>query len=795
MKKKAKKTESLASLRKKLYSALAMLLISSIMMVSSSYAWLVLSTAPEVTGITTQVGANGSLEIALLNTESYMDITKVTEADIDESATSTSQISNLSWGNLVDLGNSSYGLSEIVLNPSRLNIAQSGTNSAGDTQYKVNDILLKTPVYGEDGRITGLEKAAISTIYGESKTFAYTDIQEYGVRAIGTSASMNAFQLGMNSARSALVTNTSSARTAASTALNETGSALGNIAVAYALSSSEAEYTRDDVQALLDLAEGMQVSLDYIDTALRQVFVGYICTEEAQVSSDNYTDIKEFIEDKDVSLSSLEEKYPGVTGVHDYIVKLETNQSNVETAIGKCETLLNSESSSYTQDEILDVMLPLVDYTQMTLGGKTIDEVKNMSFDQLFELVMSSGGLTVSVPTGSGLLSDIADFAGDYTAKATVDEIVYKGNPLTNVTVTIATATTYNPTHLSACGSILKGYTAGSNDDAGTVITDYYGYALDLAFRTNAVESNLLLQTDSVQRIYEDSDSAATQGGGSYMQFTSNAGLSATKMIKLMGAIRVVFVDEEQTVLAIAALDTTLGQDVYELLDEAEQTSTGKYAVLDAKVKQNSDYITASAHNALPATSVVQIDSDTGAIKAPLYLYDFSMTESKLSAEDDTDANVSTAADGDTNTEGDTDTEDDTDTDSDTGTDTETETTTKKRYTGGITLGSKRTSSAITALEENVPRQVTAIVYLDGSFVTNAMVAADSTYSMTGVLNLQFASDANLMPMNNQKLMDGDSEENGSVEEEEPENSDSEEDDSENNTDENQGTDETGGES
>ena len=53
-------------IKSKLIAAICMLLVSSIMMVSTTYAWFTLSTAPEVTGINTSVGANGNLEMALL---------------------------------------------------------------------------------------------------------------------------------------------------------------------------------------------------------------------------------------------------------------------------------------------------------------------------------------------------------------------------------------------------------------------------------------------------------------------------------------------------------------------------------------------------------------------------------------------------------------------------------------------------------------------------------------------------------------------------------------------------------
>ncbi|MBR5187258.1 MAG: hypothetical protein IKW18_02195, partial [Clostridia bacterium] len=85
------------SIRSKLLAAIAMLLVASFMVVSSTYAWFTLSTAPEVTGITTQIGANGNLEIALntTNTEPGNYIGGATDNTVDR---------NTTWGNIVDLG-------------------------------------------------------------------------------------------------------------------------------------------------------------------------------------------------------------------------------------------------------------------------------------------------------------------------------------------------------------------------------------------------------------------------------------------------------------------------------------------------------------------------------------------------------------------------------------------------------------------------------------------------------------------------------------------------------------------
>ena len=77
MKNKKNTNKSPAQLKSKLMAALAMLLVASVLMGSTTYAWLVLSIAPEVTGISTNIGANGSLEIALLNTETRQNMSAI----------------------------------------------------------------------------------------------------------------------------------------------------------------------------------------------------------------------------------------------------------------------------------------------------------------------------------------------------------------------------------------------------------------------------------------------------------------------------------------------------------------------------------------------------------------------------------------------------------------------------------------------------------------------------------------------------------------------------------------------
>ena len=160
---KRKKVQMPAGIRNKMMAAISMLLVSTVMMVSSTYAWFTLSTAPEVTGITTNVGANGNLEMMLLTGSldedgktqigSYYsnadDLDVVSKVGDSVAATADATISNVTWGNLVDLSDGSYGLNNITLAPARLNIT-SGVAGANDT---VSSTILNATSYGSDGRV------------------------------------------------------------------------------------------------------------------------------------------------------------------------------------------------------------------------------------------------------------------------------------------------------------------------------------------------------------------------------------------------------------------------------------------------------------------------------------------------------------------------------------------------------------------------------------------------------------------------------------------------------------------
>lgn len=133
-------------------TAVAMLLaLSVIMLTSASFAWLTISRAPEVSEISTTVAANGNLEIALATGNGLL---PPGESQIGDSAAAENQTivnANNTWGNLINLNDAAYGLENLVLRPAQLNRSD----------------LLGSPLYGAlyttDGRIEKL-----------SSDFAYT---------------------------------------------------------------------------------------------------------------------------------------------------------------------------------------------------------------------------------------------------------------------------------------------------------------------------------------------------------------------------------------------------------------------------------------------------------------------------------------------------------------------------------------------------------------------------------------------------------------------------------------------
>lgn len=534
--KKTEQEKNPQQLKRKLLSALCMLLIASILMTTTSYAWIVLSVAPEVSGITTNVGANGALEIALLNGETRNNLSLI-RTTVGESLATRSPSANNTWGNLVDLSYAEYGLGNILLLPSRLNVTADGSS--------VNNNLLSVPVYGFDGRIIELKDETMAGTYkdGEFSLILGSDNPDYGVRAIGTSNVLSVQESALALAKSAIKTNTNAAKTNTSNTLNSNGDTLFNLMMTHAM-DAQATFTDMDLDAMKNMLNNLQNVLDAVDLALRN---GIVAVAASQIGSkDTFNTINSQVMNRSRSLADiledLKEEGDIPAEFQTWAGALAAVQNNLNLAMNNCNSL---SGGVYTWDAFKGVLDYIMNVDYVYINGTLYRDFDKSSAGELI-----GGNVEVTLAPGSGIFADIATFIGNYNAS-----LNYVG---TNIKIATAAA---NAAYLTALYEAVKDLEAAGGDgesQEAVALTTTYGYALDLAFRCNAVGADLLLQTTPESRIYEETTTGSTMGGGSYMEFsTKDNGFTVAKMLELMDAIRVAFVDDQGKILGIAKLNTS----------------------------------------------------------------------------------------------------------------------------------------------------------------------------------------------------------------------------------------------
>lgn len=705
---KKRKVVMPAGIRNKMVAAVSMLLVASIMMVSSTYAWFTLSTAPEVTGITTNVGANGNLEMMLLNKDSFNSTEEnlgVESGVNDSMAAQKVTLANLKWGNLVDLADQSYGLQSIVMNPARLNIQGDTANG-----YKLNSALLKAPSYTSDGRVLDVNKDTQTSGYSTDGTWKWDENADnaYGVRVIGTTSGVTERLTAYRAAISARAAAIESAKNHARNSLLDNGQALANIVVKAALENNPT-FKKADLETLQKLVEQLKTANNAAGEAIVQTVLAYNLSDkntDAKFTDADVAKLKEAFNDATAGTLPTSFTYAAAAsgqgtiqkpdGTDTAVTKWSENNTNITSAAQKLQALIDQNKDSYDYTEIKEVVDMLIDKQHATVGG-----VKNPSKDRAQDIInnMTANNmvLAVEMESDSGIYADIAELVGDYTAAGLKVHVKYNALEMdvtTNMSTKVVTDDNKDTMPMIPKLDVGSAPAATLDDSVKPLLTDHYGYALDFGFRTNAAASELLLQTDEIQRVYSGDGAAeadTTQGGGSYMEFrTSNIkNFSVDELRALMSALRVVFVEPDQTenagvtynVLGVAAADITGTTD-----DRTGITTYtgGTLMANGAALPEGTDTTTANG------------------LKAGLYLHNYTV-----------------------------------------------------RNGGIITLGEKKADkSVLTALDQNLAKKVTAIVYLDGDIVDNTMVA-NAASSMTGSLNLQFSSSAALKPMENTGMRGG----------------------------------------
>lgn len=584
-----------AGLKSKLMGAVAMLLVSAIMVSSATYAWFVLSTHPEVKGMSTTVGSNGALEIALLNNTTGGNLSGI-PANVGDSKEAVTK-SNETWGNIVDLSDASYGLEKITLYPAALN-----TTGTGDAvTFASHSALLKYAKYGTDGRITEL---AADTAAGKRNAegtgfFAdTTDNPDYGVRAIGTTTKASAGALALETAKSNYSAAVAAAGNSVKTALGTHQATLSAIATTHAneTKAAPATYTANDVAAI-------NASLDAVKNA----------AEKLQEALKWASAARELSTSGGVTVPSLES------------ITLNTEYQDMFGELGGIATdastnKITAENTSYGWDEIQTAYQHLMNTNSMIFqpNGRTstytVDKLKEITIEEGAAMINAGAKITLK----AGAFVSITDYVGSFETGKFDLQFTYKGQTATAKNSNYVVEASANPVKMAGITTVVATLTAKDGGSAQAAITNVYGYIVDLAFQTN-IAGDLQLQSAGVNRVSSDT-STATQGGGTL--FTVEGDVDAAAL----AAMRVVFISSDKKILAVGKFDeapTTEGGKAYAL---HLYNYTFVDGVLKVTTKKDVDTVTAlEANTPVAVSALVYLDGNStsyaqGGIKGTLNL-------------------------------------------------------------------------------------------------------------------------------------------------------------------------------
>ena len=698
-------------LRKKLMAATSMLLVAAIMLVSTSYAWFTLSTAPEITGITTSVGANGNLEIALLNNETYADPGAITSNTGDSIETQGAVAANATWGNLIDLSDPSYGLSNIKMYPSALN---------GTAETMTYTSPLKTPAYGADGRVTTLEATTTSAVY-DGTAFATPG---YGVRAVGVSSNVSPRQLAFTSAKANFTQAAKSAQASTKSSVSANANSLLSIATG---GSEPTSYTYAQVENMKAIAVGIQSSLNSIVSAYANAIVAAAAADTTNVTDEQLSLLNSTLSGMTNATSLLTAVGNFATVPQKYtddLQDLEAAQTTVAQSIAMANGLLEGNTtkaefgndpavSDYNDNDVADTTDITNGMASPLVGGKaglkaydSNHEEVTISVSDINKLINEAKYIYI----GAGAVNTVASYTGTFKITEALGIGVYAGvngnadgvtevNKLADVTATV--------------NGLSPDFGEGTAN-----ISDFYGYIIDFAFRTNAANSNLLLQTEAVNRVYSNAEgeNLATMGSGSFGAF-DYTGLTFEQGKNLLESYRVVFFNPaDGAIYGIAKFG-----DIPTAATEGSTIITGKLQLMTSTTTVGKYTLGQDAYEV--ETAAAEGTEATYKLKA-----DFKVGEEVPSADNCTNyvaTGLTAAAYGELAT-----------------TTVKADDVTTDSFTGGNTL---------TSLPQNTAKNVSVLVYLDGNNIDNAAVNAVGTSGSLD-LNIQFASDANLVPMENSAL-------------------------------------------
>lgn len=698
----------------KLMAAISMLLVSAILMCLTSYAWFILSTAPEVSNLKTTAGANGALEIALQSTnKDGTGRADITSAVGSSHAKNSATVSNTYWGNVVDL-TEGYGLEHVTLYPSRLKLNATTVN--GQTSYAVDTgSILQVPQFGQDGRVTGLLDATKTHYDGEK----FTTGNNWGVNVLGavsenvgeedTIVLTYARDIVLEQARKKVAAYRTDLRSDMKNLIER--NSVGIMTMLMATLFNDEMDRETQYRTVKDYVASMDAAVTQATEAVRWALLANAAADETHFNSDNpehmkalgaiYSTYMQLALTGENSIASIADQYGyaevaqaaralATAGGRIEAAKKEINDTTMDTGSAAMKLVWLDEAAAHGTDEngipgprdkVKAAHNALAeDFYSESVTGDTVYMFIAHDDMNLFSALASvvgdyAGDMTVWITDDGMVGKEPAELSGCikwvYTIKAscgkgsvTDDEVwrVWKDVDDLKSVPKQEDGTFAAEANVGALGTVLN--QIEGIEAPGTIRVEItrrdvtaYGYSIDLAFQSS-VSTNLLLQQLGIDRVSKDTSGGdtealdTTQGGGSTIEFAIAGDMTEEQVRDLLQGLHIVFMN----------------------------TGTGiiyKVAAIDP------DSIT------INWTSIPVTASGVLALYEPVF-----------------------------------------------------------GERGTLSLGGKTTDTVITALAKDTPSYISAVVYLSGDAVDSTVFSATQGLSLTGALNLQFASSETLTPMN-----------------------------------------------
>lgn len=663
--------KSLKSMKSKLMATISMLLVSALVLTNVTYAWFVLSTAPEVSGVATTSGSNGALEIALQSTDSSSGTpqknTNITNGVGDSSALATQSVTdaNKTWGNIVDL-TEGYGLEGITLYPARLNIDKA-TNYVNIASY------LAVPQYGTDGRVSALKDVDKTHYVETAGVGAFEGGTNYGVNVLGFVNEMGDLEaetvtsyFTRETVRLESVNKVKMLRNSLRDELEETveSNSAGLVSLMFkTLNPLGSEWTELEIQTVKNLVAKLDAIVTKSAESLRWALLAYAVSDVEHYTPNVQAELlalgdiyRDFLT---MELSTTDENKPSIMGIAE--ANGYTELAKAVDTLEKVQVKMKSAKDYLEADNIPFAGLELVsaEHTYLMCGTKDSPErvddgiEKNFS-ESRFEDVLAFFG--AEEMADSGLFPAMASIMGDYSAEivAYVDEnnnfyneypqnaefatkLIYHmqttskhGNdPMAENYASVSVQMYDENTNVGVLKDV---HTAADAREAegeipmSTIRSDVtaYGYSVDLAFRASE-SGDLVLQQKASSRVvypYEDPQLANKnlQGGGSTMSFEIYGDMTSEQVERLVKQIYIVLMNTDTgEIYAVATADqvevvleqVTAALTLYEIDESAMDDAGDGILRLDEDPIKNNLITRLVKDQPTYITAVVYLNGDT----------------------------------------------------------------------------------------------------------------------------------------------------------------------------------------